>query len=57
MTSVGVNVIMVRNEYAEQFTIPELHELCVPPYMQQETHRFYGPQERFDDRYVWEVVA
>lgn len=56
VTSVGVNVIMVRNDYADQFTIPELHELCVPPYMQQETHRFYGPQERFDDRYVWEVV-
>lgn len=56
VTCCGVNVIMIRDDYIDNFKIPSLEDVVLPPYMQQEEHRFYGPMNNFDEKFVWKLI-
>lgn len=56
VTCSGVNVVMVRNDFADKFQIPPLEHIVLPPYMQQECNRFYGPMRNFDERFKWRLI-
>lgn len=56
ITCTGVNVVMIRNDFVDKFTIPSLKDIVYPPYMQREYHRFSGPKQYFDERFVWRLI-
>jgi len=55
ITTCGVNVVMVRNEYAEKFRVPSLTNLAYEPYFRKEEYRF-NYQKILNDNYKWFLI-
>ncbi len=52
LTTSGVNVFLIADEYSTNFSIPSLQDICVPPYFKLEYNRFQaGASNR--ENYLW----
>lgn len=52
ITTCGVNVVMVRNDYIDLFDIPSLDDITASPYFVKEIDR-YNKQKDLDEKYKW----
>lgn len=55
LTTCGVNVVMVRNQYAKNFTVPPLNDIINEPYFKKEQNRF-DFQSKLNDNYKWILI-
>ena len=55
LTTCGVNVVMVRNYYAKNFTVPSLNDIINEPYFRKEPNRFYS-QIKLNDNFKWILI-
>jgi hypothetical protein len=55
LTTCGVNVVMVRNQYAKNFTVPPLNDIINEPYFRKEQNRF-DAQSKLNDNYKWILI-
>lgn len=47
---------MIRNDFIDKFTIPDLKQIVYPPYMSQETNLFHGQRNHLDDKFIWKLI-
>ena len=55
LTTCGVNVIMVRNYYAKNFTVPSLNDIITEPYFRKEKYRF-DFLSKLNDDFKWILI-
>lgn len=55
ITTTGVNVVMIRNNYAKKFTVPSLNDIITEPYFKKEQER-YEYQSKLNDIYKWILI-
>tara|TARA_B100001094_G_scaffold227486_1_gene222003 strand:+ start:1403 stop:2206 length:804 start_codon:yes stop_codon:yes gene_type:complete len=55
LTTCGVNVVMVRDDYASNFVVPPLKDIVTEPYFRKERNRFEF-QSRLNDNFKWILI-